>query len=151
MATKKQKALAVNLIDPEIRKRFKYLRDLLVYSGYSWGSARSNPMAIISQKGVQNHLIKIGFTEDTAKATVGEILLSGKEENRIKAAQEVFKIFGTYAPEKIHSDSFIYQILKEVQNGESKPIITENNSNTGNKEKTGGQILEVKQFILDKE
>ena len=37
---------------------------------------------------------------ETAKKEVGKILTNGKEENRLRAATEVFKVTGAYAPEE---------------------------------------------------
>lgn len=60
------------------------------------------PKKVIETEGVQLALEEYGFTEDNAKRVVSEILLNETVDpgNRIKAAQEVFKVRGTYAAEK---------------------------------------------------
>ena len=100
MATIRQKNLVNNIVSNIQKQRWKTLKDLLIASGFSLTSATQNTKAIIQSKGVQNQLVSIGFNEDVAKAVVSEILLLGSENNRLRAAQEIFKVSGTYAPEK---------------------------------------------------
>ena len=80
--------------------RWKTLQDLLVASGYNLTTARKQAGIIIHREGVQKELEKLGFNENTTKAIVAEILLLGEESNRLRAADMVFKYFGSYAPEK---------------------------------------------------
>lgn len=56
----------------------------------------------LQKPSIQTELTKLGFDENNAKQVIGDILDNTEErsENRIKAAQEVFKVKGTYAPEK---------------------------------------------------
>ena len=100
MARLKQKRLANNIVLNLQEQRWNTLRDLLIASGYATTTALKETKAIIQSQGVQETLVKLGFNENTAKAIIGEILLMGEEGNRIRAAQEVFKVNGTYAPVK---------------------------------------------------
>lgn len=100
MATIRQKRLADNIVQNAQTRRWGSLKDLLLAAGYSKLTSSQNQKAVIQHKGVQKCLVKIGFSEDTAKAIVGEVLLLGDEQSRLKAADMIFKTFGTYAPEK---------------------------------------------------
>lgn len=118
-----QKNLAENIILNERIKRYKTLRELLMASGYSETSANTEPGKLIQNPGVQKALINLGFSEDSAKAVVGEILINGTEQNRLKAAEMVFKVHGTYAPEK-HTFAGILKEIIDSNEDESEPIIT---------------------------
>jgi len=100
MPSQLQRRTAKNLVFYYADIRFEYLKDLLADAGYSLSNSEKNSKAIIMSPGVQNALVELGFNENTAKAMVGEILLNGNEQNRLRAAELVFKVFGTYAPEK---------------------------------------------------
>lgn len=75
--------------------------EIVESSGYG-ESMKKNPQVIINSDGVRQELINLGFTEENAKSVVGKILLNEEAEDRdrLKAASEVFKVHGTYAPEK---------------------------------------------------
>lgn len=102
MATLRQKKLAKNLVDNLQAVKPLNKQELVVSSGYSQISAESSAKNIIEQKGVQKELKALGFDEDTAKRVVAEILENPLEEGstRLRAASEIFKVFGTYAAEK---------------------------------------------------
>jgi len=74
----------------------------VVSSGYSEISAESSAHLILVQKGVLQALEERGFSEPNAKRVVTEILNNEKTEpnTRLSAAREVFKVQGSYAPEK---------------------------------------------------
>lgn len=113
--TIRQKKLANNIVANAKEKRWDTLKDLLIDSGYSKKVAAGMPKAVIATQGVQAHLAKLGFNEIAAKATISEILLLGKEDNRLKAADMIFKIFGTYAPEKsITLQGDIVQLIEKL-------------------------------------
>lgn len=100
MATALQKNLANEIVKNAKRKKPLNRMQLVEASGYSHNTAIKQP--VIEQKGVQDELKSMGFTEENAKAVVTEILLSKKvkPDTRIRAAQEVFKVEGSYAAEK---------------------------------------------------
>src|SRR3990167_1238395 len=106
MANERQKRLAKALIENSIAGKPRNAKELLVSSGYSEITASASPKEIIHGKGVQQELTRLGFTELHAKALVGAILNSPivyemiTPENQLNAADKIFKVFGTYAPEK---------------------------------------------------
>lgn len=67
-----------------------------------YGKISKQPSRVLKSKGVKAALKEYGFTEDNAKKVVSEILLNAKvkPDTRINAAKEVFKVQGSYAPEK---------------------------------------------------
>ena len=100
MATLRQKKLAEAIVHNAKTGSKKNKKELVVSSGYSEISAESSAGILIEQKGVKEELNKLGFNVESAKKVVVQILRKGKEENRLRAAQEVFKVSGEYAPEK---------------------------------------------------
>ena len=100
MSTILQKELAKNIVKNAKSNRRKNKKELLVSTGYAVSTAESEPNIIFESKGVQEELENLGFDEESAKKVIKRILVSGKEENQIKAAQEIFKVSGSYAPER---------------------------------------------------
>ena len=100
MATLLQRELAQNIVKNAKRTKKLNKKELVVSSGYSEITGIAHAGEIIAQKGVQEELENLGFDIDSAKKVVQSILKRGREENRLKAAQEVFKVEGAYAPEK---------------------------------------------------
>lgn len=100
MATELQKNLAREIVANSRRKKPLNKKALLVSVGYATNTAEVKATEILEQKGVQESLEELGFDTDSAKKVVKSILQKGKEENRLKAAQEIFKVQGAYAPEK---------------------------------------------------
>jgi ribosome maturation protein Sdo1 len=101
MPTQLQRKLAKRIVEtadqvPPISKG-----DLLESAGYSRETANASAERQITLKGTQQALQELGFHPDAAKQVVQEILHRGKsEKNRLTAADMVFKVSGTYAPEK---------------------------------------------------
>src|SRR3990167_5660129 len=100
MATVLQKELARNIVKNAKRPEKLNKKQLLVLSGYNELTSTHNPKPTLESKGVQEELKNLGFDEESAKKVVKMILINGKEENQLKAAQEIFKVSGSYAPEK---------------------------------------------------
>jgi len=75
---------------------------LLASIGYSKATAKGIPGLIMESDGVQEELLRLGFTEDAAKRVVTQIMLDDEvdENARLKAADMTFKVHGSYAPEK---------------------------------------------------
>jgi len=69
--------------------------DILENIGYSKSIAK-NPKLIFQSKGFQEALKSLGFSVGAADMTIAKILRTGKEENQIKASQEIYKRFGAY-------------------------------------------------------
>ena len=136
--TIRQRRVAKNLIDNIQTHRFKLLQDLLMDAGYSELTSKQVGKTIIQSKGVQKCLEKLGFNEQAAKAAVAEILLLGKEENRLRASDMIFKVKGTYAPEK--SIQLKGDIVKLVEQLDDERRSTK---------KTGKSELEIKSSLQD--
>ncbi len=116
MSTIKQMKLAHNIVKNQKAKKPLNKRDLIVSSGYSLITAKASPGLILNQPGVIKELNTLGFTEDAAKAVVSEILLDKSVEpsDRLKASDQVFKVHGTYAPEKRISATVDINELQET-------------------------------------
>lgn len=101
MGTIRQKKLAHAIVQNLKAKKPKNKKELLVSAGYSKTTAEATPQDIIAQEGVQEELEALGFSEETAKRVVGEILENEEEESRdrLKAAEMVFKVKGSFVPE----------------------------------------------------
>ena len=100
MATLKQKRVARRIVEALQIDNPPTAGEILEKAGYAPGVVK-NPSDILNSQGVRDELAKMGFDEDTAKSVVGEILIGGENDLvKLKAADMVFKTFGTYAPEK---------------------------------------------------
>lgn len=75
--------------------------EIVESSGYG-ASMKKNPQVVLNSDGVQEELQAQGFTEDNAKEVVQSIMLNEKVEPnaRLKASDMVFKVHGSYAPDK---------------------------------------------------
>lgn len=75
---------------------------MLVKVGYSKNVAEAKPKDILGSEGVQEELKALGFTEDNAKKVVESIMLNEDVDAsaRLKATDQVFKVHGSYAPER---------------------------------------------------
>jgi Flp pilus assembly CpaF family ATPase len=125
MATQRQKKLAKAIVENAVAEKPKGIGQILENIGYSKNTAEAIPGEIIAAKGVQEELITLGFTEDNAKSVVSEIMLNPEAEdnNRLKAADMVFKVKGGYAPDKsinvnvsVLDDNAIDEIAKRLNN-----------------------------------
>lgn len=123
MPTLKQRALAKAIVENAASGKVKTAGELLEIAGYDKTTALSSPGRTIEQVGVQQALEEYGFTEDNAKSVVGEILLNGDVDPnaRLKAADMVFKVKGSYAPEK----SLSVQLKHEVKETAVVDALTE--------------------------
>lgn len=99
LPTFKQKRLAVKIIENAQRDNPLNAKELLASVSYSPG-LQKQPARIIESKGVQEALADHGFTSENARKVVARIMLKGKEENRLRASDMVFKVKGDYAPVK---------------------------------------------------
>ena len=124
MPTILQERLAEKIIENAKRKKPKGKTELVASVGYSGNMARANAGRAIECKGVKEALKARGFNPDNAKRVLGELLDNPEERSDIKVrvAQEIFKVSGTYAPEKsvhlditaTHSDKYT-QLLDDVE------------------------------------
>lgn len=111
MATQKQKKLAKELIKNSQLAKPKNAGQLLENVGYAKNTAEAIPGVILGQKGLIEELEKLGFNEDNAKRVVGDILNKSEDNNRLKAADMVFKVHGSYAAEKHEVQVFTLEDL----------------------------------------
>lgn len=102
MATLLQKKLAKAIVKNAKSDKPLNKKQLLVSVGYSPNTADVNQKNIIEQKGVKEELEILGFTEHAAMKVVDEIMHNKNVDPsaRLKATDQVFKVRGTYAPEK---------------------------------------------------
>ena len=116
MSTMMQKKLAHNIIKNNSAKKPLNKKELAVSSGYSPIHAKTATAVIFEARGVQKELQVLGFTEDNAKMVVTEILMDKSQEagDRLKASDQVFKVHGTYAPEKRISATVDINELQET-------------------------------------
>ncbi len=103
MPTPKQRKAARIMADVAmgLRPDIQNQADIVLESGYGKTIA-ADPNKVLNTSGVTEALADLGFNEDTAKNVVQSIL-SNKEsadKDRLKAADMVFKVHGTYAAEK---------------------------------------------------
>lgn len=104
MPTIKQSNLADEIVKNSsvpIEKQ-KNAQQLLESAGYKTKTARASAKRTIKQKGVQERLEVLGFDADSAKQVVADIM-NNKRVNpiaRLKATDQIFKVVGSYAPEK---------------------------------------------------
>lgn len=101
--TPRQRRAARIMADIAMGKRpdIKNQGDIVIAAGYSPATAVI-PGKLLNTIGVEIALADNGFNPDTAKKVVNEILTSDKamHKDRLKAADMVFKVHGTYAAEK---------------------------------------------------
>lgn len=99
MATQRQKKLAQAIVENLQSEETKTAGELLEKVGYSEHLVKQ-PGRVMEQEGVKEELALLGFNENRAKAVVSEILETSEDHNRLKAADMIFKVHGSYAPEK---------------------------------------------------
>lgn len=99
----RQRRAARIMADIAMGKRtdIKNSGDIVIAAGYA-ATNKEQPKRILDTTGVKDALADIGFNEHTAKKVVESILSSDKaaHKDRLKAADMVFKVHGTYAAEK---------------------------------------------------
>jgi hypothetical protein len=102
MATVRQAKLAKAIVENSKRDKPLNKKELLVSVGYSPITADVKQGEIMEQKGVKEELEILGFTEHAAMKVVDEIMNDKNVDPsaRLKATDQVFKVRGTYAPER---------------------------------------------------
>lgn len=101
MPTIRQKRIAKKLIDNLSADKPISAGEMLKTEGYS-KSLQNHPKRVLESEGVQEELIEThGFDPELAKQVVSGILVGGENDNvKLKAADMIFKVHGSYAPEK---------------------------------------------------
>lgn len=102
MPTIKQKRLAKVIVQNAASNKPKTAGEMLVEVGYSKSMSTAKPKDVLESVGVQEALEELGFTEENAMRVVGQIMLDDKKDanSRLKATDQVFKVKGSYAPER---------------------------------------------------
>lgn len=102
MATTKQKKLARLIIENAKVDKPLNKGQMLEKVGYSKSIAKARAGEILGSEGVKEELEILGFTEYAAMKVVDEIMHDKNVDPsaRLKATDQVFKVRGTYAPEK---------------------------------------------------
>lgn len=101
MPTIRQKRAAKLIIENSKLDNPKTGGEIVESSGYGV-SMKKNPQVVLNSEGVKEALEESGFTEENAKKVVESIMLNERVEPnaRLKASDMVFKIHGSYAPDK---------------------------------------------------
>ncbi len=100
--TIRQRRVARTIVDTlQGKTDYKTGKDIMTANGYGTG-LQIQPGRVLQSVGTIKALEELGFNEDTAKNVVKQILTSDSAMNkdRLKAADMVFKVHGTYAAEK---------------------------------------------------
>ncbi len=122
MATVRQKKLARLIVENATLDKPLNKTQLVVNSGYTAVQAKRKQKEITESNGVKKELEVLGFTEEAAMKVVQEIMNNEDVDPsaRLKATDQVFKIRGTYAPEK----SIVANIqLNDDKNQKSSSLI----------------------------
>lgn len=116
MATLRQKAVARTIVDNYKNGTIQTAGTVLEKVGYSKLVATRKPKEIIESKGVKEELRNLGFNVEGADKVVGRILYKGKkEENRLRAADMVYRRFGSYKEGEGGSKTLILVVSDETQ------------------------------------
>lgn len=101
MPTLRQKKVAKLVVENSALDQPKTGGEIVESSGYGV-SMKKNPQVILNSAGVLEELNNLGFSEEGAKQVVQEIMYNEEVDAnaRLKATDQVFKIHGSYAPEK---------------------------------------------------
>lgn len=101
--TPRQRRAAKIMLDVAQGKRpdIKNSGDIVLAAGYA-ATNKEQPKRLLNTTGVTEALSDYGFSPETAKKVVQQILESetAMHKDRLKAADMVFKVHGTYAAEK---------------------------------------------------
>lgn len=100
-STTKQRKIAKLIIENSVREKPLTGGEIVENSGYG-KSMSLYPKRVIETEGVKKALADYGFNEENAMKVVSEIMLNEDVDanTRLKATDQVFKVRGTYAPEK---------------------------------------------------
>lgn len=114
MPTTKQKRVAKLVIENSTMDKPMTGGEIVESSGYGV-SMKKNPQVILESDGVKEALVEYGFSEDNAKQVVADIMLNDRVDPsaRLKATDQVFKVHGSYAPEKTTSTNLNVEVKLE--------------------------------------
>lgn len=126
MATIKQKRIAKLIVENVTLDKPLNGGQMLAKVGYAKSMHKAKVNDVLESEGVLETLTEYGFTEDNAKRVVGEIMLDPRQkgDTRINAAKEVFKVRGSYAPEKSQALNVNVELRKK-DNPEINELLAE--------------------------
>ncbi len=100
MPTLRQKKVARAVVENLATDKPKSAGEVLKSVGYGTG-LQNQPKRVLQSEGVQEELRTLGFDPEKAKEVVASILIAGENDSvKLKAADMIFKVHSTYAPEK---------------------------------------------------
>ena len=128
MSTVRQKKLAPKLIENLQSDKPKPVGAVLKSVGFGTG-LQNQPKRVLESKGLQEELAILGFDVESAKKVVGQILLTGENDNvKLKAGEMIFKVHGSFAPEKHVNlninrteDSKLDALIAQIEDGLDNP------------------------------
>lgn len=117
MPTQRQKKVAKLIIENSTVDKPLTGGQMLAKVGYSESMQTAKVNDVLESEGVKEALADYGFTEDNAKQVVASILLDENKDpnSRLKASDMIFKVHGTYAPEKNINLNIDAEPSKEVK------------------------------------
>ena len=118
MVTERQQRVARLIIENKTLPKPLSGGEIVEKSGYGPGMT-SNPSRILESQGVKEALEIAGFNVNAAKTVVSEIMHNPEVDasTRLTAAREVFKVEGSYAPEKqINLNLSVLDVLDDLEN-----------------------------------
>lgn len=118
--TVKQKKIAQLIIENATLDKPLNGGEMLAKAGYS-SNLYKQPSRVLEADGVRQALDDYGFNEDAAKKVVASILSDEDVEprDRLKASEIIFKVHGSYAPEKS------VNVNVDITDGENIKALTE--------------------------
>lgn len=125
MATERQKKLAKELIENQKRDKPDNITTLTEKVGYSKETARTKQKRTVEAKGTKEALKELGFDEESAKSYIKKVLNNPDSQKvGLDAVKEIFKVCGSYAPEK-HKVEQEIEITDNELHEEDKELLRE--------------------------
>jgi hypothetical protein len=97
--TTNQKKVAKMIVEQSASGKKISGKQILAKAGYGKGMAK-HAGQVINSRGVKKQLKLLGFDVTSARKVGAAILNHGEEQNKVAVMREIFKIYGSYAPEK---------------------------------------------------
>ena len=99
--TQRQRKFAKALINNQLKDKPDNITYLSESVGYSKETARTQQKRVLQAEGTKEALKEYGFDEDSAKRYLSNVLNKpNKEANGVRACELIFKVVGSFAPEK---------------------------------------------------
>lgn len=113
MPNPRQRKLAKELVDNVLSAHPLTTKQILVDRvGYKLNTVESKAKSVLEHPGLKQAVDDLGFTEEAAKGVVASILHGSENDMaRLKAAEQIFKVHGSYAPEKHESKNLNVNVV----------------------------------------